>query len=109
MISKEFIDSQKKLIENKIDFLSGELSKNKTYKDLGSTDEDRAKEFEDFEEKTALGKGENQEVANLKRALDRINAGTYGKCKVDGEPIEVGRLKAFPEAEYCASHAKTNK
>jgi DnaK suppressor protein len=37
-------------------------------------------------------------------ALNRIEAGTYGACLVDGEPIEEKRLKAMPWTPYCLKH-----
>lgn len=109
MITKDFIREQRRKIEKKIALLKGELKKNRQYDDLGSTDEDKAKEFEDFEEKMALGKSAKNEIKNLEGALKRIANGSYGKCEVDGEPIELSRLKAYPEAKYCATHAKTEK
>ena len=109
MITKKFIEKQRKIIEKRIELLRSEASKNSGYDDQGSTDEDKAKEFEDFEEKMALGKNIKVEIKNLMSALKRIDSGSYGKCKVDGEPIELARLSAYPEAEYCATHAKTSK
>jgi RNA polymerase-binding transcription factor DksA len=109
MITKDFIKKQRRKIEKKIEELKGELKKNRRYDDLGSTDEDKAKEFEDFEEKIALGKSAKTEIKNLESALERIDNSSYGKCAVDGEPIELSRLKAYPEARYCATHAKSKK
>ena len=40
----------------------------------------------------------------LERAFGRIEAGTYGLCATDGEPIEPARLEAVPWAEYCVKH-----
>jgi RNA polymerase-binding transcription factor DksA len=40
----------------------------------------------------------------LKAALERIAAGTYGKCEVSGEPIEEDRLEANPAARTCKAH-----
>jgi DnaK suppressor protein len=37
-------------------------------------------------------------------ALQRITAGTYGRCRVDGEPIDDARLEAQPAAELCLRH-----
>ncbi|HUJ13567.1 MAG TPA: TraR/DksA family transcriptional regulator [Thermoanaerobaculia bacterium] len=37
-------------------------------------------------------------------ALRRIEAGTYGKCLIDGAPIPEKRLAAVPWAAYCAKH-----
>jgi len=38
--------------------------------------------------------------------LQRITAGTYGRCRVDGEPIDDDRLEAQPVAELCLRHQR---
>lgn len=38
-------------------------------------------------------------------AQDRIEAGTYGRCTVGGEPIPEGRLESRPWAATCVEHA----
>jgi DnaK suppressor protein len=43
---------------------------------------------------------------SVKKALAMMNLGTYGKCEVCGAPIDVARLKAYPEATTCLKHAK---
>jgi len=37
-------------------------------------------------------------------ALARIENKSYGKCEVDGEPIEEARLEADPSATTCTKH-----
>jgi len=37
-------------------------------------------------------------LAQIQRAVDRIDAGTYGYCESCGKPIPKARLKAFPMA-----------
>jgi RNA polymerase-binding protein DksA len=44
---------------------------------------------------------ERDKVAQIDRALSRIDAGTYGVCESCGEPIGKGRLMAFPRATLC--------
>jgi DnaK suppressor protein len=39
--------------------------------------------------------------AQVRAALDRIEAGTYGKCTRCGAEISVDRLRAMPAAELC--------
>src|SRR5262245_56049782 len=39
-------------------------------------------------------------------ALQRIKDGTYGKCIIDGEPIEEKRLESIPWTPYCFKHQK---
>ena len=38
-------------------------------------------------------------------ALARLDAGTYGRCAVGGEPIPAARLDAVPWAATCVAHA----
>lgn len=42
------------------------------------------------------------EMAEVERALERLEAGTYGDCARCGEPIDLQRLLVQPAAEYCA-------
>ena len=37
-------------------------------------------------------------------ALIRIENGTFGRCVVDGEPIDEKRLDAVPWTPYCLKH-----
>jgi RNA polymerase-binding transcription factor DksA len=43
-------------------------------------------------------------LTQVVEALERIDAGTFGKCLVDGEPIEAKRLESVPWAPYCLRH-----
>src|SRR6187200_3102828 len=40
----------------------------------------------------------------IRDAWNRIEAGTFGACLVDGEQIEEKRLKAMPWTPYCLKH-----
>lgn len=40
----------------------------------------------------------------VRNALKRIEEGTFGKCLVDGGPIEQKRLYAVPWTPYCLKH-----
>ena len=55
--------------------------------------------------------GQFQEAASdsttfklVRDALKRIEEGTFGKCVVDGGPIEEKRLHAVPWTPYCLKH-----
>jgi RNA polymerase-binding transcription factor DksA len=41
---------------------------------------------------------------NVVRALEKIEAGTFGLCEISGEPIEEARLNANPAARTCVAH-----
>jgi|GEM_PF-407428 len=44
------------------------------------------------------------ELRDVREALGRIEAGTYGICQQCGEPIDEERLDAFPTAKYDLVH-----
>ena len=43
-------------------------------------------------------------LSEVRAALQRIADGTYGRCVVDGEPIEEKRLQSIPWTQYCLEH-----
>lgn len=42
----------------------------------------------------------NKTLARVERALEKVEAGTYGICDMTGEQIDPERLKAIPWATY---------
>ncbi len=59
---------------------------------------------EDWNERRATVSDLEIEYRDLKRALAKIAAGTYGICEISGEPIEERRLMIKPTARTCAAH-----
>lgn len=61
----------------------------------------------------AAEQGENQalaaqlrnELEEVELALEKLDAGTYGRCETCGEPISAARLEAMPAARFCIDHA----
>jgi DnaK suppressor protein len=45
-------------------------------------------------------------LQQVREALQRIENGTFGRCVVDGEPIEPRRLEAVPWTPYCLKHQR---
>ena len=45
----------------------------------------------------------------VKAALARLEAGTYGVCERCGRPIEPARLEAMPAARFCIEHASAGR
>lgn len=68
--------------------------------------EEQAVDINDDEVLMRLSRAGRDEERRIRAALDRINAGSYGKCMVCGKNIEPRRLEALPEAERCLSCAK---
>lgn len=51
----------------------------------------------------ALMESLKQVGGNVKKALEKIKNGVYGKCEKCGKEIEQKRLMVFPTAELCLS------
>lgn len=64
--------------------------------DVGATSFERDHEL-------SLLNNEREMLAQVDRALARIEAGTYGVCESCGEPIGKMRVMAFPRATLCLS------
>lgn len=73
---------------------------------LESDEQEVADKITGYEENTAILKQLEIRYNELKGALTRIESGTYGICRVGGEPIEEARLEANPAATTCVSHMK---
>jgi RNA polymerase-binding transcription factor DksA len=50
-----------------------------------------------------------REIASVKRALTRIEKGTYGECVRCGQEIAPKRLEARPEAALCFACASKER
>ena len=59
---------------------------------------------EDWNERRATLSQLETRYNNVKRALRKIEDGTYGICEISGEPIETDRLAANPAARTCKQH-----
>ncbi|MCB0913877.1 MAG: TraR/DksA C4-type zinc finger protein [Propionibacteriaceae bacterium] len=64
--------------------------------DMGATS------FERDQELTVLN-NEREMLAQIDRALERIDDGSYGVCESCGQPIGKMRVMAFPRATLCMS------
>ncbi|WP_081997217.1 TraR/DksA family transcriptional regulator [Sphingopyxis fribergensis] len=62
---------------------------------------EQAVEREDDEARDSLEKVTVAEMARIRLAIARIDAGGYGICTACGEDIEEARLVAVPEAARC--------
>jgi RNA polymerase-binding transcription factor DksA len=65
--------------------------------DASVADEMASEQFTEAERDSA-------ELKQVRDALARVNDGTFGKCIVDGGPIEEQRLDAVPWTPYCLKH-----
>jgi DnaK suppressor protein len=45
------------------------------------------------------------QLADVERAIEKLDAGTYGRCEVCGQPIGEARLEVMPATRFCIEHA----
>lgn len=59
---------------------------------------------EDWEERRAIVEDLEIRWNNVRRALTKIEDGSYGTCELCNAPIEADRLNANPAARTCKTH-----
>ena len=57
------------------------------------------------EEQASLRQETERRLADIERALDRVDDGTYGSCEQCGAEISTERLDAVPMTRRCREHA----
>ena len=67
--------------------------------DASVADERASEEFAEAEQTGDV-------LQQVRDALGRLADGTFGRCIVDGGPIEEHRLETVPWTPYCLKHAK---
>ena len=65
--------------------------------DSSVADEDESVDFTE-------GELDDTVLQQVRDALGRIEHGTFGRCVVDGAPIEPKRLDVMPWTPYCLKH-----
>jgi RNA polymerase-binding transcription factor DksA len=85
-------DAHKRLVSESLE---------EAHKDPADTAADRSERDILFAE---LGMEENS-IAEVEAALQRIRNGTYGVCEATGKPISPDRLRAIPWTRFCRDAA----
>lgn len=76
--------------------------------DVGLDDESADAGTATFEREKDLSIEQNvlDLLQKIDRALERMDAGTYGICAICGKPIEKARIKALPYVDLCIKDAQ---
>ncbi len=73
--------------------------------DIDTADENEvADKLEELEGNMGIATQLENQLIEIKAALDRIEKGTYGICETCGKPIEKERLEANPAARISIKH-----
>ena len=67
---------------------------------FGKREEEATESFE-LERRLTLEKRIIDQLAEVERALQKFEDGTYGLCDNCGQPINPARLEALPQASLC--------
>lgn len=62
---------------------------------------DVGSEIADNDREIAILEADDERRLEVQAALERLDAGTYGRCVVCGKPIDEARLEFRPEAARC--------
>lgn len=66
---------------------------------------DAADNIEELATNVPLVEELESRLKEIKKALDKMDEGTYGVCETCGESIPLDRLEANPAATTCINHA----
>lgn len=76
--------------------------------DINSADDtELGDKIEEMEEQNAVQNQLENRLVDIKRALEKMDMGTYGICEISGEAIEEARLDANPAARTSIAHKDT--
>ena len=69
-----------------------------------SDENEMADVFEEFETDASIEAALEAKLNDVKAALKRMDAGTFGICEIDVQPINPERLEASPSSRFCVKH-----
>mgnify|MGYP001571946607 CR=1 FL=1 len=108
---KKKLEAEKKLLEEELSGIAQVNPKNPADWEAVPAEtgenafhDEEADRIETLEERQAEIIPLEKRLNNIKLVLRRITDGTYGKCEICHQPIEVARLEANPEARTCKQH-----
>ncbi|MCI6988180.1 MAG: RNA polymerase-binding protein DksA [Campylobacter sp.] len=97
-IKKSLLERQEQILKN-INDSSNSISELQNTR--GSDELDQASINTDSNLEYSISFKQRTELANIQRALAKIQNGTYGICEMCEEEISPARLKANPSARLC--------
>ena len=71
------------------------------FPEYGDKPDENAQEISEYTANVVTEKVLEDTLADIEKALDRINGGKYGVCKYCGNSINIKRLQARPTASSC--------
>lgn len=102
---KLFFVKQKNFLQKELKRLEDQYKVTRKFPEYGTSEDENVQELETFQENLSLQKNIKNLIKDTKKALSKIEKGSYGTCGDCKEQIEQGRLKAYPAADLCVTCA----
>jgi RNA polymerase-binding transcription factor DksA len=99
---KKLVD-ERRAIEARITAREGDVMDTVRDEEGVGDREDEGQLLYEREDSIVSNELDSQQLEQVKRALARIDAGTYGVSEVSGKPIPLARLEAVPSATTLAN------
>ncbi len=97
---RAYLESERSRLTQELRLLGSHGIEERANNSLGKRDEAAIHGFE-LEKQLAYAKRAAEQLAEVERALKRLEKGTYGICDCCGKPIPPARLEALPQANSC--------
>ncbi|MFH0857629.1 MAG: hypothetical protein V1848_02680 [Candidatus Magasanikbacteria bacterium] len=101
-----FVEEMKQVLQAEEGRLKTELSRIDHYVDYGDEEDDNVQEVAESTVNQTLSDNLEKKLRDVRSALKRIEAGTYGICKFTGELISEDRLRARPTSSSSVGAKK---
>jgi DnaK suppressor protein len=98
---KERLITKEQEIQHHLAFFARESTPTKDPEQGGQDWEETALDFQTSQQDPLIQGDEQQLLADVQHALQRLDQGTYGLCVVCGQPIPEKRLEALPWTSRC--------
>lgn len=95
---KKKLVEERRAIEKRIAARQGDIMDTVRDEEGVGDSEDEGQRIYDREDEIVSNELDTQQLEQVKKALARIEAGTYGVSEVSGKPIPLARLEAVPSA-----------
>lgn len=92
------LTAERRAIEKRISARESDIMDTVRDEDGVGDDQDEGLRVYDREDEIVSNELDVQQLEQVKKALARIDAGTYGLSEVSGKPIPLARLEAVPSA-----------
>lgn len=100
-LDQEFLKQQKLLLLKEKERLENELKILEKFPQFGDQEDDNAEEVDQFYSENAEDVQMLTIYKNIRKALKKIENGTYAQCDNCKKEIPIDRLKAIPWATTC--------